>query len=241
MPKEIELQKTVAVVDDENDILELVSLHLKKSNFLVRDFVNAQGLMKYLASNVPDCIVLDLMLPDGDGFEICKKIRRDERLAAVPLIMLTAKSDESDKVFGLELGADDYVTKPFSPKELVARVKAVLRRGDAKQRESKKRVIDDIEIDLEKMEVSVRGAAVALTTTEFRILTILSEYRGWVCSRDKMLDQLWGHDKVISDRTIDVHIKNIREKLGGAGDCIVNIRGVGYKIREQKTVRRRST
>ncbi|MFA5031927.1 MAG: response regulator transcription factor [bacterium] len=226
------MSKLIFIVDDEPDILELVSLNLKKAGFLVKEFLEADSFLRALKNQNPDLIILDLMLPDMDGFEICKKLKKEDKFSSIPIIMLTAKSDEIDKVLGLELGADDYVTKPFSPKELVARVKAILRRK-IEQKESRKIIIGNIlTIDLEKYEVFVEKKKIDLTVTEFRILKILSQKRGWVFTRDQLLDHLWDGEKIVLDRTIDVHITNLREKLGKAGNFVKNIRGIGYKIEE---------
>jgi len=225
------MNELIAIVDDEPDIVELIALHLKKNRFRVREFLDAESFYRAIRSETPDLIVLDLMLPDADGFEICKYVRKQTNLSSIPIIMLTARSEEADKVLGLELGADDYVTKPFSPGELVARVKAVLRR-----REPPREAVERIEIegvlslDLQRHEVSVRGEKVELTSTEFRILQLLASKKGWVFSRDKILDFLWGNEKTVVDRTVDVHIKHLREKLGAAAKLIKNIRGVGYKL-----------
>jgi two-component system phosphate regulon response regulator PhoB/two-component system alkaline phosphatase synthesis response regulator PhoP len=231
--REVSMGKLVVIVDDEPDILDLVSLHLERANFRVRGYENASSFFKFLEKETPDLVVLDLMLPDADGFEICKYMKGDERLSAIPIVMLTAKAEETDKILGLELGADDYVTKPFSPKELVARVKAVLRRQQ-KGEESKKqiRVGEILAIDLEKYQVKVNGKPAELTSTEFRILKLLSSKRGWVFSRDQILDYLWGNEKVVLDRTVDVHIRNLRSKLGPARRYIKNVRGIGYKVEE---------
>ncbi len=170
------------------------------------------------------------MLPDYDGIDICKFLRKDDKFVSIPVIILTAKSDEMDKILGLEIGADDYITKPFSPRELVARVKAVLRREEKTVQTNKIRVGDLLEIDLQKYEVFVEGERIELTSTEFRILRLLSERKGWVYARDQILDYLGVQEKGVLDRTVDVHIKNLREKLNKAGKYIKNIRGVGYKI-----------
>ena len=224
--------KVIAIVDDEPDIVELVTLHLNKSGFKVKSFEDAEGLFRFLKTTVPDLVVLDLMLPDADGFEICKYLKKEEKYSSVPVIMLTARSDEMDKILGLELGADDYVTKPFSPRELVARIKAVLRREDKLHKTQKPKIGDILEIDLQKYDVFVNKEKVDLTSTEFRILKLLSERKGWVYARDQILDYLGAQDKGVLDRTVDVHIKNLREKLGIAGKFIKNIRGVGYKLEE---------
>ncbi len=171
------------------------------------------------------------MLPGTDGLEVCRHIRRTEGLAGIPIIMLTARGDEADKVVGLELGADDYVTKPFSVKELVARIHAVLRRpsgGEIMRRIA----VGPLVIDLDKFEVTSGGVRVDLTATELRILQFLAARKGRVFTRDQILDFLWGQEKAVIDRTVDVHIRNLREKLGEAGALIKNIRGVGYKLEE---------
>jgi two-component system phosphate regulon response regulator PhoB/two-component system alkaline phosphatase synthesis response regulator PhoP len=169
------------------------------------------------------------MLPDSDGMDICRYMKKKEQYSAIPIIMLTAKSDETDKVLGLEMGADDYVTKPFSSRELVARVKAVLRRRERTGEETIE-IGGILEILPKKYEVVVEGKKIDLTTTEFRILKILSNRIGWVFSREQLLDELWGHDKIVIDRTIDVHIKHLRAKLGKAAKFIKNVRGLGYKL-----------
>jgi two-component system phosphate regulon response regulator PhoB/two-component system alkaline phosphatase synthesis response regulator PhoP len=226
------VKKTIAIIDDEPDIVELVSLHLQKAGFNTKGFLNSEDFLDFVGNNIPDLILLDLMLPDADGFEICKYLRKKDEFASVPIIMLTAKGEETDKVLGLELGADDYVTKPFSPKELVARVKAVLRRQHKEDVLNKIVVGDLLTIFPEKHEAFAEGNKIDLTTTEFKILTLLASKKGWVFTRDQILDYLWGQEKAVLDRTVDVHIKHLREKLGKAAGLIKNIRGVGYKLEE---------
>jgi len=225
-------QKVVAIVDDETDILELVSINLKKAGYKAKTFENGEDFFNFIKKNDVDLVILDLMLPDSDGFEICKYLKNDDRFSEIPVIMLTAKSDETEKVLGLEIGADDYVTKPFSPRELVARVKAVIRRDDKTIKTHKIKIADNLEIDVQKYEVRVDGEKVELTSSEFKILKLLAEKKGWVYAREQILDHLGAHDKGVLDRTVDVHIKNLREKLGEAGKYIKNIRGVGYKLEE---------
>ena len=224
--------KLVAIVDDEPDIVELVSIHLQKAGYKVKSFENGEGLFRFLKTGDPDIVILDLMLPDSDGYEICKYLKKDDKYKNIPVIMLTARTDEMDKILGLELGADDYVTKPFSPRELVARVKAVLRRDEKTVETNKLKVGDDLEIDLQKYETLVNGKKIELTSTEFRILRLLADKKTWVYSRDQILEYLGVQDKGVLDRTVDVHIKNLREKLGESGKFIKNIRGVGYKIED---------
>jgi DNA-binding response OmpR family regulator len=224
--------RTVAIVDDEPDLVELVSVHLKRAGFQTQAFPDGRSFLKYLERHRPDLVILDLMLPDADGFEICKQLRSNRNFASLPVIMLTAKGDETDRVLGLELGADDYITKPFSARELVARVKAVLRRLKSRQPEEVLEAGKILVIDPVKHEVRVQGKPVDLTSTEFKILSLLTSQKGRVFTRDQILDDLWGQEKVVVDRTVDVHIRNLREKLAKAGGFIKNVRGVGYKIEE---------
>ena len=227
------MKQLIAILDDEPDILNLVSINLEKNGFETAKFELADELNKFLERKIPDLIILDLMLPDADGFDVCKDLKKDERFASIPIIMLTAKGDETDRILGLEFGADDYVVKPFSPRELVARVKAVLRRGKAK--EEAKKIIEigkTLRIDLQKYEVYLNDRKLNLTSTEFKIIKLLATRKGWVYSRNQILDHLWGNDKIVVDRTVDVHIRNLRTKLGPAGKYIKNIRSVGYKIEE---------
>lgn len=225
------MNELIAIIDDEPDILELVSLHLTRSGFKVKEFLDAESFLKFLSSKTPDLIILDLMLPDSNGIEVCKYLKSNQDFRYIPIIMLTAKATETDKVLGLELGADDYVTKPFSPMELIARVKAVIRRK-AEDTSQTIKIGDILLIDVNKHEVFVENKKIDLTSTEFRILRILAQKKGWIFTRDQILDHLWGHDKAVLDRTIDVHIKNLREKLGKAKKFIKNVRGIGYKIEE---------
>jgi DNA-binding response OmpR family regulator len=225
-------KKVIFVVEDEPDILDLIDIHLTKAGYDVQKFPEAAPMLKQLHQQLPDLIVLDLMLPDHDGVDVCKALKKNPQYTEIPIIMVTAKTEEFDVVLGLELGADDYIKKPFSPRELVARVKVILRRyKHATSAPSKKLVLGDLlSIDPEKFEVLVKNEKVHLTSTEFLILKILAEKQGWVFSREKILDLLWGDEKDVFDRTVDVHIKNLRDKLGTAGKLIKNIRGVGYKL-----------
>jgi len=224
-------KKTVYIVEDEEDILELISINLMKAGYSTKKITRSSELFSALKLRKPDIILLDIMLPDIDGVEICKILKRDEKYSNIPVIMVTAKSDEIDVVLGLEIGADDYIIKPFSVRELSARVKAVLRRDTSSHKKNNIiKVGNLIEIDPDKFEVKIDGEKIKLTTTEFYILKTFSEKPGWVFSREKILDILWKDEKDVFDRTIDVHIKNLRDKLGTAGQIIKNIRGVGYKI-----------
>ncbi len=225
-------KKRLYIVEDEPDILELMVINLKKAGFQVEAFTDAGPMLKLLEKQIPDLILLDLMLPDQDGLDVCKGLRNNPKFKEIPVIMVTAKTEELDVVLGLELGADDYIPKPFSPRELVARVKAVLRRSSYKAvtTSSKVTVAGILTIDAEKFEITVEDKVVQLTSTEFMILKILAGKPGWVFSREKILDLLWGDSKDVYDRTVDVHIKNLRDKLGVAGKLVRNVRGVGYKL-----------
>ena len=226
------MKELIAILDDEPDILDLVSLHLKKAGFRIEGFLDAESFYQFMDSKIPDLIILDLMLPDADGFEICKYLKKKDEFTSIPIVMLTAKGEEMDKVLGLELGADDYVTKPFSPKELVARVKAVLRRQPQRDTVQKIEIGGELNLLPDKYEVYVKEQKIELTSTEFKILLLLASKKGWVFTRDQILDYLWGKEKAVVDRTVDVHIKHLRGKLGKAARFIKNIRGVGYKLEE---------
>lgn len=222
--------KLIIVVDDDEDILDIVSFHLKESGFDVLEYTTASDLRRSLKQHIPDLMILDLKLPDADGIEICKNLKNTPNLRNIPIIILTGRGDEPDRILGLELGADDYITKPFSARELVARVKTVLRRKDPDQDTAIIEVVGRLRIDRQKYRVTLDGNEVNLTSTEFRILEMLASKKGWVFTRQQILDALWGPDKVVVDRSIDVHVKNLKKKLGTARGIIQNIRGVGYKL-----------
>ncbi len=225
----------ISVIDDEPDILDLVSLHLKKTGFIVNAFLNGKSFFNSLESKRPDLIILDLMLPDMDGFDICRRLKEERAYKDIPIIMLTARAEETDKVLGLELGADDYIVKPFSPRELIARVRTILRRKNYTETLNDEKIVIGkvLELDLKKYSTKLEGKDIELTPTEFNILKILATRKGWVYSREQILDALWGEEKAVLDRTIDVHIKNIRKKLGPYGSLIKNVRGVGYKLEDE--------
>jgi len=222
----------IHIIDDEPDILELVTIHLEKNGFVAKGFLNSRDFYKAIEKSKPDLLILDLMLPDEDGLEICKNIKQKDGMNHIPIIILSAKGEESDKVVGLELGADDYVTKPFSPRELVARVKAVLRRQGEKTESKRLFVGDEVVIDLKRYEVSIGSEKVSLTPTEFKLLSLMASKKGMVFSREQILDYLWGSEKAVIDRTVDMHVKNLRKKLGDNAEYIRNVRGIGYKIEE---------
>jgi DNA-binding response OmpR family regulator len=225
------MNELVALVEDDEDIRLLVNETLKKERFRVKAFPEARPFLSFLSRQTPDLVLLDVMLPDADGFDVCRKLRSDPKHASLPVIMLTARVEEIDRVLGLEIGADDYVPKPFSPKELAARVRAVLRRSSRPAAPADR--IDaggGLVVDHNTFEATVDGRAAGLTRSEFLILQLLASRIGWVFPRDKILDALWGEEKNVTDRSVDVHIKNLRDKLGAAGRRIVTMRGVGYKM-----------
>lgn len=223
----------ILVIDDERDLIELVRYNLEKEGFTVQGAEDGESGLAQAIRELPDLIVVDLMLPGVDGLDVCRSLRFDKRTARIPIIMLTAKSEESDRILGLELGADDYVTKPFSPRELVARIKAVLRRTSAPQAESEIIQRGGLIIDLTRRVVSCAGDSISLTATEFRLLQFFATRPGRVFSRSELIDGVLGRDVVVEDRTIDVHITGLRKKLGGCGDWIETVRGFGYRFREE--------
>jgi two-component system phosphate regulon response regulator PhoB len=220
----------VLVVDDEPDILELVRFNLVQAGFAVETASSGEEALAQLRRAHPDLVVLDLMLPDRSGTEVCRDIRSDPSLKTLPVIVLTAKAEEVDRVVGFELGADDYVVKPFSPRELVLRVQAVLRRGAPSESPHPVLGHGSLELDIERHRCSVDGQEVDLTAKEFRLLESLMSRPGRVLSREKLLDEVWGSDVVVTLRTIDTHMKRLREKLGSAGALIDTVRGVGYRF-----------
>lgn len=196
----------------------------------MKGFEDGESFLFFVRKNPPDLIILDLMLPGIDGLEVCRRLKADENTSSVPIIMLTAKGEEVDRVVGLEMGADDYLVKPFSIRELIARVKAVLRRYKRKEEKPPLVRIRELTIDPARFEVRVGNKKVALTTTEFRILEILARGRGRIFTRRQILHQLWGYDKMVLERTVDVHIARLRKKLGAEGRYIRSVPGMGYKL-----------
>ncbi|HEY3322200.1 MAG TPA: response regulator transcription factor [Planctomycetota bacterium] len=222
---------TVIVIDDEKDLIELVRYNLEKEGFLVLGASDGKSGLELASTQQPDIVLLDLMLPDIDGLEVCRRMRQSPTLTGVPIVMLTAKAAEADRVVGLELGADDYITKPFSPRELVARVRAILRRASTPKDAGQVIRRGDLVIDSSRHEVTCKSVSVSLTATEFRILSFLAAHPGRVYSRSDIIDSALGRDVAVLDRTIDVHVLSIRKKLGACGDYIETLRGVGYKFR----------
>ena len=223
----------ILVVEDEDDIQELVRYNLSKEGYRVAQALSGEEGLKAARSSSPDLIVLDLMLPGLDGLEICRMLKADPKTSHTPIVMLTAKGEESDVVTGLELGADDYITKPFSPKVLIARLRAVLRRkANESVDETSPLKIRDIVIHPGRHEVLVKGKVVALTFTEFQLLHFLAKRPGWVFTRQQIVDEIKGEDYPVTDRSVDVQVVGLRKKLGACGDCIETVRGVGYRFKE---------
>lgn len=223
----------LVVVDDEEDILELLRFNLEKEGYQVLCATSGEEALEIARSQIPNLIVLDLMLPGIDGLEVARKLKNDPDTMEIPIVMLTAKGEEADIVTGLELGADDYVTKPFSPRILAARVRAVLRRKIKEYPEEAKVLrIQDLVIHPGRREVSVSGKPVQLTFTEFGILNFLARRPGWVFTRNQIVDAVRGEDYFVTDRSVDVQIAGLRKKLGLAGTYIETVRGVGYRLKE---------
>jgi phosphate regulon transcriptional regulator PhoB len=226
------LSDRILVVDDEKDLVELVKYNLEKEGFEVAVAYDGEGAIATGEREIPSLIVLDIMLPNIDGLEVCRRLKRNPVTAHIPIIMLTAKGEEADRVVGLELGADDYVVKPFSVRELIARVKTVLRRTGASEKPKEVLKIGEVVIDTMKHKVKVKGKDVDLTLTEFKLLVALARRRGQVLSRNQLIDLSRGADVFVVDRTIDVHLSSLRKKLGGYGELIETVRGVGYRMKE---------
>jgi phosphate regulon transcriptional regulator PhoB len=228
----------ILVVDDEPDLLELVRYHLVREGFSVDTVESGEYALQKIRSGDYSLIILDLMLPVISGLELCKIIRRDEKISKIPIIMLTAKVEETDKVVGLEMGADDYVTKPFSPRELVARIKAVLRRTEGEIKAIKEIKIGDLIVNFDTYRVQVKGKPVKLSATEFRLLRFLIERRGKIFTRDHILDAVWRGEAFVTPRTVDVHIKRLRDQIEEDpknSRYIKTMRGIGYYFSGDET------
>jgi len=222
----------ILVVDDEPEAVELLDFNLKQAGFSVIAATDGAQALTKARSALPSLIVLDLMLPEIDGLEVCKMLRRDPATARIPIIMLTAKAAEIDRIIGLELGADDYITKPFSPRELVLRIKKVLQRGRAAGAEPETLKFGELLIDPPRHLVKWRGKRIELTATEFKLLVLLAQRRGRVQSREQLLQDVWEYNSFIDTRTVDTHVRRLREKLGAAARHLDTIRGVGYRFVE---------
>jgi two-component system phosphate regulon response regulator PhoB len=222
----------ILVVDDEPEAVELVEFNLKQAGYAVTTAADGAEALKKIHVQAPDLIVLDVMLPEMDGFEICKVLRRDAATAKISIIMLTAKAAEIDRVLGLELGADDYLTKPFSPRELVLRIKKLLARAPAAEPPKEQLRFGDLLIDLPRHAASWKNQPLELTATEFKLLTLLAQRAGRVQSRDQLLRDVWEYDSLIDTRTVDTHMRRLREKIGPASKHLDTVRGVGYRFVE---------
>jgi two-component system alkaline phosphatase synthesis response regulator PhoP len=222
-------KQTILIVDDESSIIELVRIYLEQEGYRILSAMDGFQAIKRISEEKPDLVVLDVMLPELNGLDVCKNLRSQGN--QVPIIMLTARDDDIDKILGLELGADDYMTKPFNPRELMARIKAILRRGDV-NRDFEKKVIKagDLSMDLAKREVTCRDKTIDLRTQEFEVLRVLAEHPGWVFEREKLLSLAWGFDFLGQTRTVDVHIAQIRKKIEGCNMSIETVTGIGYKL-----------
>jgi two-component system phosphate regulon response regulator PhoB len=224
--------KPILIVEDERDVVDLLTLNLRKAGgFIVSTASDGVAGLNKARTEKPAFIILDLMLPKMPGLEVCKILKSDPATQHIPIMMLTAKAEEIDRIVGLEFGADDYVTKPFSPREVILRIRAILRRGESK--EGERLTAGPIAIDPARHQVSVSGKRVNLTSIEFKLLRTLVQRRGRVQERDRLLNEVWGYESVIDTRTVDTHVRRLREKLGKAGNVIETVRGFGYRLREE--------
>jgi two-component system phosphate regulon response regulator PhoB len=228
-----ELMKTkILVVDDEPDALELIEVNLKTAGFDVLTAANGRQALEMARATLPSLVLLDVMLPEVDGLEVCKNLRRDSKTAAIPIIMLTARAAEIDRIVGLELGADDYITKPFSPRELILRVKNLLKRQSGPPEPAQQIRFAGLVIDRSRHSVTYKDKPLDLTLTEFKLVTVLAERKGRVQSREQLLKDVWGYNTYIDTRTVDTHMRRLRDKLGEASKLLDTVRGVGYRFLE---------
>jgi DNA-binding response OmpR family regulator len=228
----------ILIVEDDRDIAELVGRYLEKAGFEVDVLASGREALKALVERPPDLMILDLMLPHVDGLEICRVTRANQQTAAIPIIMLTARAEESERIIGLEIGADDYIAKPFSPNELVARVRALLRRSNRPPAAGATLAYGSIVVDAERHTVSSDGESVTLTAKEFLLLEYLLRHKGRVLSRDLLLTDVWGYKYTGGTRTVDVHVRRLREKLPPLGDALVTVKQFGYKLLEDPPAER---
>ena len=227
---EIASGRKILIIEDENDVADLLTLTLRKAGFRISTRPDGASGLQNARDDKPDFVILDLMLPKMSGLEVCRILKSDTTTSHIPILMLTAKAEEIDRIVGLEFGADDYVTKPFSPREVVLRVRAILRRGETA---TESLTAGPISIDPARHEVRVNGKQVHLTSLEFKLLRLLMQRRGRVQDRDRLLNEVWGYESVIDTRTVDTHVRRLREKLGKVGDVIETVRGFGYRLREK--------
>jgi len=226
--------KPILIIEDEKDIVDLIAYHLGQSGFSVISALDGPSGLERAKKERPGLVILDLMLPGMDGKDVCRALKLNPLTQSIPILMLTAKTEEMDRVVGFELGADDYVTKPFSPRELVLRVKAILRRKEVSREGEKIIQIGDLLIDFDRHHVSIKKTSLSLTSTEFKLLAELASNRGRVQTRERLLDKVWGYTYEGYARTVDTHVRRLREKLGPLGKSIETIRGVGYRFREEQ-------
>ena len=224
--------KAILIVEDERDVVDLLTLNLRKAGFNISTASDGAAGLQKARKEKPAFIILDLMLPKMPGLEVCKILKTDPATRHIPILMLTARAEEIDRIVGLEFGADDYVTKPFSPREVILRIKAILRRGRGES-DDETVMAGAIKIDPVRHHVSVGGKRVHLTSIEFKLLRTLLQRRGRVQARDRLLNDVWGYESIIDTRTVDTHVRRLREKLGKAGDAIETVRSFGYRFREE--------
>lgn len=227
------MKSKILIVEDEADAMELIVFNVEAAGFQALKASTGKEALEMVAKHGPDLIILDLMLPGINGLEICKMLRRDSATVNIPIMILTAKAEEIDRVLGLELGADDYLTKPFSPRELVLRIRALLRRAHGTETSIEIIRIGELAIDIPKHRVMVGEDNVELTATEFNLLAVLAQRQGRVQSRDRLLQDVWNYDAAIDTRTVDTHVRRLREKLGSAAHYLDTVRGVGYRLIER--------
>lgn len=227
--------KKILVVDDEVDVTDLLSYNLRQRGFLSRSVNDPRQVLNTVRTFKPDLIVLDVMMPDLSGIQVCRLIRQEHSLKAIPIIFLSAKTEEGDRIEGFESGADDYVCKPFSPKELMLRVSAILKRGAEGDESSSRLKANGINLDVEQHRVHVKERHVELTATEFRLLKLLMQERGKVQTRETLLQKVWNYENDMETRTVDTHMRRLREKLGDEGSWLETVRGVGYRMIENRS------
>ena len=228
-------RQSVLVVEDEEDIMEVIRFNLEKEGYEVNQALSGEKALQVIENNLPSLVLLDLMLPGINGLDLCRIFKQNDRTKAIPVIMLTAKSEDADIVAGLEMGAEDYITKPFSPRVLVARVRTILRRRETGVKDDSSVIqVEGMQIHPGRHEVTMGDNVVDLTPSEFRILHYLARRPGWVYSRDQIIDAIRGHGYVVTDRAIDVQVVGLRKKLGDYGKLIETVRGIGYRFRDRR-------
>lgn len=226
-------RESILIVEDEDDLQELIRFNLAKEGYRVSCVTSGRQAITEIKNNRPQLVVLDLLLPEVDGIEVCRNVKADPRTSHIPVIMVTAKSEDSDVVTGLEVGADDYLTKPFSPRVLIARIRALLRRKAAHEVSGERPIeIHELQIHPGRYELLAQNKQIDLSFTEFRILLVLAKSAGWVLSRYQIVNEVRGDDSIVTDRSVDVHIANLRKKLGQYGKYVETVRGVGYRFRD---------